>query len=228
MVLPHLGASLGGHNVNVPSAGASIGRLLGIQLHAPGDVRLDDEEASPLVVDGEGDGVLGNVEPLKEVGGTGTELVWRVDGVSRDVDDLLSVLDNVKVDLELTEEEVPVVPVNEELEVVGPGLESTEGIVVLDEFVQLGRGVEGHLGVGLPMDMIWSGLVLPQGLVGPHGLATAEGLNLDGCAKVQLDIELVGGSLNDELVVLVSGAEVSLGDLAPHDRVLTPQPELGS
>merc|ERR1711910_316253 len=117
---PEANHCLGGHNVNVPSAGASIGRLLGIQLHAPGDVRLDDEEASPLVVDGEGDGVLGNVEPFKQVGGTDAELVRRVDSVSRDVDDLLSVLDNVKVDLELAEEEVPVVPVNEELEVVGP------------------------------------------------------------------------------------------------------------
>merc|ERR1711971_626954 len=75
--------------------------------------------------------------PLKQVGGTGAELVWGVDSVSGDINHLLSVLDNVKVDLELTEEEVPVVPVNEELEVVGPGLESAEGIVVLDEFVQL-------------------------------------------------------------------------------------------
>merc|ERR550519_648817 len=101
-------------------------------------------------------------------------------------------------------------------------------LVVLDEFVQLGGGVEGHLGVGLPLDSSWSGLVLPEGLVGPHGLAIFESLNLDGSAEVQFDIKLVGGSLEAELVVLVSGAEVSLGDLAPHDRVLGPQPELGS
>ena len=51
---------------------------------------------------------------------------------------LLSVLDNLKVHLE-----VPVVPVNEELEGVGHGLESAGWIVVLDELVQLGCGVEG-------------------------------------------------------------------------------------
>merc|ERR1719430_2561087 len=228
VVLPHHGTALGGHDVNVPSAGASIGRLFGIQLHAPGDVRLDDEEASPLVVDGEGDGVLGNVEPFKQVGGTDAELVWRVDSVSRDVDDLLSVLDNVKVDLELAEEEVPVVPVNEELEVVGPGLESAEGIVVLDELVQLGGGVEGHLGVGLPDDGVGVGLVLPQGLVGPHGLAVLGGLDLDGSAQVQFNLKLVWRSLKGELVVLVVGLEVSLGNLAAHDGVLAPQSELGA
>merc|ERR1719356_1378381 len=179
MVLPHLDTTLGGHNVNVPSSGASVRRLLGIQLHTSGNVGLNDEEASPLVVDGEGQGVLGNVQPLKQVGGTEAELVWSSGGVSGDVNDLLSVLHNVKVDLELTEQEVPVVSVNEELEVVGPGLESAEGIVVLDELVQLGGGVEGHLGVGLPHDGVGVGLVLPQGLVGPHGLAVLGSLDLD-------------------------------------------------
>merc|ERR1711971_591225 len=227
-VLPHLDASLGGHNVDVPSSGASVGRLLGVQLHASGDVGLNEEEASPLVVDGEGERVLGDAQLPKQVGGAHAELVGRVDSVAGDVNHLLAVLDNVKVDLELAEDEVPVVPVNEELEVVSPGLESAEGIVVLDELVQLGGGVEGHLGVGLPLDGSWSGLVLPQGLVGPHGLASLESLNLDGCAEVDLNIKLVGGSLDGQLVVLVIGFEVSLGDLASHHRVLAPQPEFGS
>merc|ERR1712013_656654 len=172
--------------------------------------------------------VLGNVEPLEEVGGAGAELVGGVHGVAGDVDHLVAVLHNVEVDLELAEQEVPVVSVDEELEVVGPGLESAEGIVVLDELVQLGGGVEGHLGVGLPHDGVGVGLVLPQGLVGPHGLAVLGSLDLDGSAQVQFNLKLVWRSPKGELVVLVVGLEVSLGNLAAHDGVLAPQSELGA
>merc|ERR1712223_72373 len=228
VVLPHHGAALGGHDVNVPSAGASVGRLFGVQLHASSNVGVDDQEASPLVVDGHGERVLGNVEPLEEVGGAGAELVGGVHGVAGDVDDLVAVLHNVEVDLELAQQEVPVVSVDEELEVVGPGLESAEGIVVLDELVQLGGGVEGHLGVGLPHDGVGVGLVLPQGLIGPHGLAVLGGLDLDGSAQVQFNLKLVWRSLKGELVVLVVGLEVSLGNLAAHDGILAPQSELGA
>merc|ERR550525_1636807 len=133
-----------------------------------------------------------------------------------------------KLILNYAEQEVPVVPVNEELEVVGPGLESAEGIVVLDELVQLGGGVEGHLGVGLPHDGVGVGLVLPQGLVGPHRLAVLGSLDLDGSAQVQFNLKLVWRSLKGELVVLVVGLEVSLGNLAAHDGVLAPQSELGA
>ena len=103
---------------------------------------------------------------LEQVGGEELKVVGGAGGVAGDLDNLVTILDNVKLNLELAEEGVPVVPVYEELEGVGPLLPHyggwllllllEYGLTAIDELsswtVEGVRAVNisGYLMVGLP------------------------------------------------------------------------------
>ena len=68
---------------------------------------------------------------LEQVGGEELNVVGGAGGVAGYLDNLVTILDNVRLNLELAEEGVPVVPVNEELEGVGPLLPHDGGWLLL-------------------------------------------------------------------------------------------------
>ena len=101
MVCEHLGTSLAGHGVYVPVSQA-VGCLLSFQMESSTDIGFNDIMTSSHVV---------HVQLPKQIRSTETEIVGEHGGV---------ILRDVKLNLELPEEDIPLVVVNGDLESVGP------------------------------------------------------------------------------------------------------------
>ena len=101
MVCEHLDTSLAGHGVYVPVSQA-VGCLLSLHMDFSTNISFNDEMTSSHVV---------SVQFPKQVRSTETEIVGEHGGV---------ILRDVKLNLELREEDIPLVVVNGDLEGVGP------------------------------------------------------------------------------------------------------------
>merc|ERR1711962_1352504 len=126
MVCEHLDTSLAGQDVDGPSSQA-VGSLTSFQMD------------SSHVVHSHGDRFLRETQFPEQIRSTEIEVVGGHGGVSHDIQYMGAILGDVKLDLELPQEGVPLVFVNGDLESVGPGIESTEWIIHLDIMMQLGR-----------------------------------------------------------------------------------------
>ena len=114
MVLEHLGAGLGGEHVDGP-ASQVVGSVVDVELEASADVGLNVETLSLLVVHGDGGPVNAAAHLLEQVGGEELKVVGGAGGVAGDLDNLVIILDNVKLNLELADESVLVDPVSTDL-----------------------------------------------------------------------------------------------------------------
>ena len=95
-----------------------------------------------------------HVQLPEQIRSTEIEIVGEHGGVIHDIQYMGAILSDVKLNLELPEEGVPLVFVNGDLESISPGIEGTEWIILLDQTMQLGRGIESHFRVSLVDDGI--------------------------------------------------------------------------
>ena len=110
MVCEHLDTSLAGHDVDGPAYQA-VGCLPSFQMDSSTNIGFNDDMTSSHVV---------HVQLPKQIRSTEIEIVGEHGGVIHEIQYMGATLRDVKLNLELREEDIPLVVVNGDLEGVGP------------------------------------------------------------------------------------------------------------
>merc|ERR1719509_315937 len=139
--------------------GRRMSSAAGIKVVDSKDVGVHGEALAGLVVDGDAEGLLGNLKGGKEGGGGKGELVGSGGGVGNKGDGILSILGHVQLDHELVEKDI-LGCVNEDPQFVGPCLEGSNWGLG-DALLQMGLRAHGNVSADLKINDATNRLVLP-------------------------------------------------------------------
>merc|ERR1719245_902967 len=184
--------------------------MVGLNVDSSSNVGVEDNTVADVMGKSGLDLVVGNVPSGKDVGGNKEELVWGGSAVDCQVDNLGSFLEKLEINEELGEEFVVVLSVNKHLESVLSDIESTIGIVFVQESPDHGFGVEGKVSDKVHLELLGGVDGGPLGLVAPHALSILLALNVSRLARNNLDSQFNGFSRSLVLQVELSIFELHL------------------
>merc|ERR1712018_530209 len=194
--LHHLLAGLLGQDVDVSSS-LGVHCTVGLNVDSSSNVGVEDNTVADVMGKRGLNLVVGNVPSGKDVGGNKEELVWGGSAVDCQVDNLGSFLEKLEINEELGEEFVVVLSVNKHLQSILPDIESTIGIVFVQESPDHRFGVEGQVSDKVHLELLGCVDGGPLGLVAPHALSILLAFNISALARNNLDSQFNGltGSL---------------------------------
>merc|ERR1719322_936404 len=175
--------------------------MVGLNVNSSSNVGVEDNTVADVMSKSGLNLVVGNVPSGKDVGGNKEELIWGGSAVDCQVDNLGSFLEKLEINEELGEEFVVVLSVNKHLESVLSDIESTIGIVFVQESPDHGFGVEGKVSDKVHLELLGGVDGGPLGLVAPHALSILLAFNISALARNNLDSQF--NSLTSSLILEV-------------------------